>query len=346
MKDTPEIKETDFIPASAFVIKPMNDFIEDAKLMPAPVPLWREFWTQGELSIFFGDTGIGKSVLAFQIADELSKSRKLIYFDFEMGEKQLEKRYSDDYRDHYQFSPNFLRAIIGTESYLDSGFKTPEEFINRSLEMEIERHKPQIIFIDNITFMSDDTETGKRVMPLMKCLDRLKKEYKISIMVLGHTPKRKWDTPLGLNDLSGSKNFSNFCDAVIAFGRSSKGRDIRYLKQLKARSAPIIYDHENVWLLKLNDQGNFLRFDDVHPVHAVHSINEHEHEHLKHYSQTEHEGFITKTIELSKRGMSQRKISAATGFSTGKVNGILQKYKNEHNGQDEHFEQNEHDEQE
>jgi hypothetical protein len=74
----------------------------------------------------FADTNVGKSILAVQIADNVArgeaygllccetKAQKVIYFDFELSDKQFEGRYSeknnDYFTNHYQFSENFYRA--------------------------------------------------------------------------------------------------------------------------------------------------------------------------------------------------------------------------------------------
>src|SRR2546430_14470578 len=38
-----------------------------------PRMLFDEFWREGELAVLFGDTGVGKSVLAMQIGDAIAR---------------------------------------------------------------------------------------------------------------------------------------------------------------------------------------------------------------------------------------------------------------------------------
>src|SRR5690554_4935664 len=87
-----------------------NSWISRAKEKPIPNMLFSEFWFEGELSILFADTNLGKSILAMQIAESISKgsaipgfkleapSQPVIYFDFELSAKQLEARYSQEYK--------------------------------------------------------------------------------------------------------------------------------------------------------------------------------------------------------------------------------------------------------
>src|SRR5204863_2940903 len=117
--------------------------------------------------ILFADTNVGKSILAVQIGDAISRGctsphvskgdtrtldvppsltvgpahlgtqcgpQRVVYFDFELTDKQFESRVSrrvegsDKYTDHYEFNDNFNRAEINPETRDLAGFKTFEEF--------------------------------------------------------------------------------------------------------------------------------------------------------------------------------------------------------------------------
>jgi len=58
---------------SLFTVKTANDWIEEAKLNPIPNMLFSEFWFENEVCILFADTNLGKSILAVQIANSISK---------------------------------------------------------------------------------------------------------------------------------------------------------------------------------------------------------------------------------------------------------------------------------
>ena len=49
----------------------VNDCFTNSKGFVPPGMLFGEFWRQGELTLFFGAAGTGKSVLAMQIADSV-----------------------------------------------------------------------------------------------------------------------------------------------------------------------------------------------------------------------------------------------------------------------------------
>ena len=62
---------------------------------PTQKSLWLSLWHEGEVACLFADTNMGKSIYAIQIADHVSQSRPVLYFDFEMSDKQFQLRYTD-----------------------------------------------------------------------------------------------------------------------------------------------------------------------------------------------------------------------------------------------------------
>lgn len=259
-----------------FTVNTANHWLEEANARPIPKMLFGEFWFEGELCILFADTNLGKSILAVQIGDSCSKGKqlndvfkyeaqkqKVLYFDFELSDKQFEARYSRNFLQHYSFDNNFLRAEINPENadHKENGYEKFEEYLYNSLEQSIITNEVKILIIDNITYLKDETEKAKFALPLMKYLQGLKKRYMLSILTLAHTPKRDLSKPITKNDLQGSKMLINFADSSFAIGESSHDKNIRYLKQIKARNTEIIYDAENVCVCQIVKPDNFLMFE-------------------------------------------------------------------------------------
>src|SRR5437879_7873527 len=73
-----------------------------------PRMLFDEFWREGELAVLFGDTGMGKSVLATQISDSIAcgtpvgplrmtaEMQEVRYIDLKLTKDQIELRYSEE----------------------------------------------------------------------------------------------------------------------------------------------------------------------------------------------------------------------------------------------------------
>lgn len=251
--------------------------LEDAKHLPDILMQLGVIWMNGELHVLFGDTGCGKSVFAVQVADALSKGKgvfnvlqnehqkqKILLYDFELSDKQFFKRYTDENGKPFPFDENLVFGEIDFKEPLLNNDKIPmDKYIIKRLKEDIQQFKPQILIVDNITFLTTQTAQDTSVaLELMRELDNLKKEYGISILVLAHTPKVRSGSPLTLNELGGSKHLSNFADSVSCIGKSSKGNNVRYIKQVKAsRSAELIFGGDNVITVELNKHGSRLGFD-------------------------------------------------------------------------------------
>lgn len=318
---------------SLFTIQTANSWIENAKIRPVPKMLFGELWFEGEICILFADTNLGKTILGVQIADSISKGvaianfeleakrQTVLYFDFELSDKQFEARYSikenDFFINHYNFDENFKRGEINSESYLPHGFNDFESYLNYSLEVAIAESETKILIVDNLTYLKNETERAKDALPLMKHLKHLKKKYDLSILALAHTPKRDFTKPLSRNDLQGSKMLINFCDSSFAIGESFKDKNLRYLKQIKARNTEIIFDSENVVTCQIAKPDNFLQFDFLNFGS--------ESEHLKQSSEADRTALIAKVKELSTQGKSQRQIADELRISAMTVGRYLKK---------------------
>ena len=310
--------------------KPANDWIEEARNRPIPSMLFGELWFEGELCIMYASSNVGKSILAVQIADSISKGTGIIplqfqadpqpvlYFDFELSSKQFENRYSHQYEDHYVFSETFFRVEINHESEIpDKG--DFNDAINSAIEREIRRTGAKVIIVDNITYLKNETEKSKDAIPLMKHLKKLKSKHGLSILALAHSPKRDQSRPINRNDLGGSAMLMNFCDSSFALGESNRDKSYRYIKQIKSRNCGHVYDTENVLVYEITKPDNWVHFNFMD-----YALEDH---HLITPSAQEREDKKALVLELSKQGLSQRKIASEVGKSVGTINGWLKDQK-------------------
>jgi len=311
-----------------FSVKTANQWLEQAKNRPKPKMLFDAFWYEGEVCILFADTNVGKSILAVQIADSISNGfnisglqleatkQKIIYYDFELSDKQFENRYSFNYQEHYSFDTNFIRIEINSDADVPEK-QTFEDFLNYSLEQSIINTGAQVLIIDNLTYLRTETERAKDALPLMKQLKALKNKYNLSLLILAHTPKRDQSKPITRNDLQGSKMLINFCDSAFTIGENYNDKNLRYLKQIKQRNTEQIYDTDNVCLFQISKPHNFLQFEYIGFGN--------EQDYLKHYSEKDKENLEVQIKELHQQGKSFREIGTALGISHMKASRILKK---------------------
>ena len=323
-------------PADLLEVKTANKWIEQASKRPIPRMLFSEFWFEQELCILFADTNVGKTILAVQIADSISrgqsipgfkletKAQKVIYCDFELNDKQFQSRYSRNYEYPYQFSDNFLRVEINPDADFpeDASF---EFALSNAIERVITDNGAKIVIIDNITYLRHENERAKDALPLMKHLKRLKSKYNLSLLVLAHTPKRDLTKPLTRNDLQGSKVLMNFCDSSFAIGESSSDSSFRYIKMIKVRSTEHIYDSYNIMVCQITKPDNFLHFNFLHL--------DSEYKHLKMVTERDREileeevrGCILEDPSISAYAIAKRLCPEEKKFSSFKIK-ILRIYK-------------------
>lgn len=306
-----------------FIIKRASEWLKQASQKPVPTMLFDKFWHQGELCILFADTNTGKSILAVQIADSISRGvpidgfglehdeQEVVYLDFELSEKQFENRYSKDYKDHYVFDDNFIRGEINAGDPIPEQYDNFEDFLMASLGDTLHTARSYVLIIDNITYLRNETERAKDALPLMKQLMKLKRKFDVSILVLAHTPKRDMSKPITRNDLQGSKMLINFCDSSFCIGESMQDKGVRYLKQIKARNTEIVYDQKNVVTCRIEKPDNFLRF--THTGYAE------EYQHLKSSEDKDKAFLVQRVKELVDDGMSYQQIADELGIGKSTV---------------------------
>lgn len=311
-----------------FTGKTMNEWMDEAKKEPIPKRLCGVFWYEGEVCLLLGTEGAGKSIFAMQIATVISSGegtegaflceadpQKVIVFDFELNKKQQENRFSQQYENHYEFSDNLVRfEMDGADTVPDD--VDFEQYLREEMANEVEELGARVVIVDNITWISGDTETAKSASPLMKWIHSWARERHLSVLVLCHTPKIK-PHPLTSNDVAGSKRLTDFCDSLFAIGKSVKGENMRYIKQLKGRMDVKLYGTNNVIECRMVKPSNRVYFE-------VEGYTE-EKDHLVAFSDDAVDDKAAQAREMSNAGMSQREIARVLGVSVGTVNNYLNK---------------------
>jgi hypothetical protein len=328
-----EITETKAVPyndpKSAFVVQPANSWLQQTTQTGATRRLFGSFWFEDELSILFADTNVGKSILAVQIGESISAGKPVgefeltvppqpvLYFDFELSTKQFEQRYSREGTDKYCFSHQFYRIVPNHGCTGASRFKDYNEFISNGFENVLIEAKARILIIDNLSCLRNGTEGSASAMQLMQQLQRLKAKYKLSVLVLAHTPKRNPSRPITRNDLQGSKVLINFCDSAFAIGESQSQPGTLYVKQAKQRSAPEQHGAGQVCLCRIVKPHNFLSLQFTGQGH--------EQDHLLHYTEQHRKAQESSILQYHAEGLSYRQICAKLGISVATVSRVLKR---------------------
>lgn len=298
-----------------FRCRTANECLRAAKTQTIPKRLYGSLIFENELTLLFADTGVGKTILAVQIANDISMSEKVLYFDLELTEKQFQGRYSDNYEKEFEFNSNFLRVDFKRKFELPNNV-TYEEYFISSLKNLIVQTGAKVVIIDNMTrLISGDTDQAKSAKPLMDSLNNLKFDFDLTLILLEHTKKVNPNRPIQLNDLQGSKMKANFADSIFAIGKSSKDKNIRYVKQLKVRSCEMEHDSDNVIEYLIVKENSFIHFN--------HTGYGYESEHLMQEVEMDRPTLTYHAKTLCKQGFSYRKAGIELGVSKSTVERLV-----------------------
>jgi KaiC/GvpD/RAD55 family RecA-like ATPase len=257
------------------------------------------------------DTNVGKSIFAVQISNEIAREQRVLYIDLELSDKQFERRYSEDFTNHFRFNENLMRVDF-TQHFSIPDNVTYDDYFIASLVELIKRTEARVVVIDNMTkLISTDTDSAGKAKPLMDRLCALKMDFGLTLILLEHTRKCDSTRPITLNDIQGSKMKVNFADAVFAIGRSVKDTNLRYIKQLKVRSCELEYGFENVAVCEIRKDSNFIKFEFVSYSSEA--------EHLKELSDVEREDKVQAAREMYANGESKRAIAKHFGLTESTI---------------------------
>ncbi len=332
-------KDTEIRFAALPQIRNAQKRMTDARTQPHINQICSMIWQTNELHLLFADTGIGKSILAVALSDAISKGERfmnlineneplpVLFYDFELSDRQYIKRYSNENGEEYPFSSNFFIDTIDFLALTNTDLKADfDDLLFEKIKYDIQKIKAKVLVIDNLTFLNtQSTQDTQIALNVMRRLNELKKEFDLSILVLAHTPKRYNNTPITIVDLGGSKHLGNFADSVSAIGKSSKGKSIRYWKQVKpSRSGELLYDTSNVLECEIVKDNNFLSFQFIDYAD--------EYDHLNHETGNKETGnketpqLVFEVVKLLEQKLTYDEIANKLAISKGTITKWKGKY--------------------
>ena len=300
-----ELQEAEPVNEGGFIIELMNKCIDEAHKLPPLISLYPEVVLEGDLCIIFGQSGIGKTIYAMQIARYIAENgKRLLYVDCEMTPRQLGNRYETA-----NFPPTFLRAEMDREH--------PDEDVLKGIEKAGAKNNVDVVFIDNITALGQSLDRSADAGTLMASLNTLKKKYNWTLVVLNHVPKMfSGNVPLSLSAMQGSAKINQLIDDAIGIAQSSIDPNLVYVKQCKWRNGELTMGADHVAIYeRCKDKYGNLGF--VSRGFGT------EQEHLSIESGNDRDEMKIRVRELSGKGMTQTAIAEQLRISQSKVSRLL-----------------------
>ncbi len=182
-------------------------------------------WYEGEICILFADTNVGKSILAVQIADMVANgmhctttlpelrpetlSQPVVYADFELGLVQFGRRYSCPHPDE-----------PGRKVYYDFS----QQF-----------NRVELCYDMSSDDFTDDYATQAFADQVISDLEMRIEEAMARVLIIDNITFMA----------SGTESAADAMP-LFAIGESNRGKDLRYIKQIKQRNCEQVYDRDNV----------------------------------------------------------------------------------------------------
>ena len=207
----------------------------------APRQIFGNFLYEGELSILFGDAGVGKSILAYDIAFFVSggghkweglesPNISTLYIDLGMSTKQFVSRY----KTAEPYIPDtFHRAMIDSTKLSEK--EILPEVTRLIVGTQSTDNPPKFIIVDNITNGFGTMTAATKMRDLLSELKNLKEKFGLTMLLIANSKKQKLRI-IKLNDLGGWTNHINFIDSIFAISSSQVGNEFKYIKQIKSRA--------------------------------------------------------------------------------------------------------------
>lgn len=276
------------------------------------MPLYKEIWLEKETCLLVSGANVGKSILATQIACNIAMNKKVAYFDYEMGPLSFAERSAGFFNKSPEVARNFIRCQPNPDIFICNN---PVNHILADINAIIEKHLPEVVVIDSISFIVSNAASNIRAGKLMYGLKKIAANNCISLLVLADSAKRNPYSPISQNDIVGSKALFNSADVVLAIGQSTIDSETQYLKQLKSHSTEIMYGADHVILLRKEFSDDALRFKEK-GTNCESFL-------LQSPNKSIYLQYLKKTIEqLEIDGKSQRDIADILGISQSKVSRI------------------------
>lgn len=223
-----------------------NDVMLEAMGRRPQPALFDGFWQTGEVALMFGAAGIGKSLLAVQLAEALARGRpidgfvmprrqrrRVLYVDLNLSDVQFQRRYTTDGAKPkpYKFAERFYRGRPGVDEDLCS-------WVSKMVRVG----GFEVVVIDDLSAVMRTDDGTFDSLRIMRAIKRLSHATGVSVLVLADSSESSRHD-LSESDLRRSRVLCGVADSVFAIGRGGK-RSLKLI-QFRSQGAEIVWNSRN-----------------------------------------------------------------------------------------------------
>ena len=235
-------------------------------MKPLKVDQWiiKDVLSKGGFLLFGGTKGIGKSIMVFNLAKDLStgakccwglegleipKPRTVLYLDYELGEDRIHKRARELFD---EAPPEGLHYLTDAEEALD----LDSNLGTQHLTNYVNAINPEVVIIDPVSdFMTGSDSDNSDVRDFFKNMKRIRAERNDIAFVLVHhfgkVPQGQYAQDydaLNINNFRGASKWTDSVDTaatVVQEGKMRQGTWKNRIRWVKTRDSTL-QDQETV----------------------------------------------------------------------------------------------------
>lgn len=306
-------------PKSSHLKKPMliwtgQQLAEKARTIVAPHSYDMGLLSEEEITCVFGDSGVGKSAFAVQLADRISADHNVLLCDLHLSNQQFIRRHVDSEGRLYPFSPKFFRCNPHPEVFLS---RNADMIILEEIEKIIIEQKIRVLVIDSVSALCKDAMKADKMAALIYHLRVFQKKYRIAVLLIADGAGNDDGRLVSRLDIAAPQILVTMVDRCLALVKSNLRRDTCYLKCLKDRFDSLKWDDEKVMVLerKTVKEKGMMSFEPAGFESELNLVR------MPKKVLLEVQAF--RVGELAAEGLTQREIAQRLQISLGKVNSLL-----------------------
>jgi hypothetical protein len=175
------------------------------------------------------------------------KPRRVLYFDLELTAKQFEMRYARENEagermgQHFEFSGRFSRVEVDLTAEVPEEYGSLAAYLGDAIEQTVQDTGAKVLIVDNISCLKRKYGSLREALPLMDALNRMKRRYGMSILVLAHTARRSTKPPDRYRRHARCECVIELRRQRLCRGTSRMYSRARYIKQINPRSTERIF---------------------------------------------------------------------------------------------------------
>ncbi len=223
-------------PKQSFVLKPLVGLLPRDKISKAP-PIWRNYWSEGELCILAGDTGAGKSLLSLTVAKEIARGyndvapQRVLYIGHDYDTRGFAERYgaADE-----TAAENFFFALFNQGEYgVYKSYDVFKDWLITGLVNLLDQTQARMLIFDQPDRLN---LSNAQWIDFLNVVEGLRGERSLSVLLVVSTRTRNTGRSVELYHAYKHQFTTTFADSVVAVCRSQQRPQERYIKHLKCKN--------------------------------------------------------------------------------------------------------------